>query len=537
MYAKVIPAVRSIRGKDEFVYRVDDSIDLKVGSVVLIPWRKDRILGVIWECDLPKPSFNTKDIIEVIDIALSDSYMAWIAWFASFYFVSKSHVIKMALPSLLKRKLKENPPKKKDLPKLAVQKNRVPEIQAALTRVIDMTGKKYVLQYSNVEEVMAVVGGLLKKNNSVTILIAEDIEVESWVNALSFYAPIIVSSKLNKTALNKAWRSIIGSKNRLYIGTKRLSLLPLEKMDYVIIIDPEKPSHKQWDLNPRYWVPRVVAHQVENTDARILHLTQSPTVEDYIACDVDIQLSTSLNPPNTVLIDMSSERFEDGQALLSRTVLDNCENAAAPFLWFNRKGSETFFICATCDEWIGDVSAKQCNKCKGINLTKRGQGTKALRELLQVKFPNRQIIEITKDASVQDINYSIQPILIGTQYAENIIDWSKIDYTVVVSIDNILSQPDFGICERTLHKLVHLRNRAKKLYIQTYVPQHTVFQALLENVSTKWYEEEIKSRQAFKQPPFGFRAVLINTQTKEEKVITAMKDLPDDPDWIVDREL
>lgn len=541
MYVTVVPAVRSIRGKDEFVYSVPDDVSVSFGQVIEIPWRSQIVPGIVWKCSVKKPTFQTKTIHTATEIILPQSYLNWITWLSTFYYVSKSHVAKMVLPDIPHRSRSVVVDEKHESPKVVVSKDRIQTIRAAITLLTNTTEHIQTLLYARLAESVAVIRGLLSTTDqTVAIVVAEEYQIALWAAALQKWSPVIVHSRLSKNAMYSAWVSACTTPSRIYIGTKRLSLFPLHQFDKIIVIDPENQSHKQWDLNPRYSVPRVIEAQLHDQHLKtdLVFFSQSPTVE-YTASDqpIQTQLISGLSDPAVTLIDMTSERFEYDQTLLSRSVIERCGINRTLFLWLNKKGSGSFLVCKTCDELLSDISVLHCPKCHGIDLVKRGLGTTSLTALLRKQFPNRTIIELTKDTGAAVISYDDKPIIIGTTYAETLIDWQRVDSVVVVSIDNVLSQPEFRSAETTLHNLVHLRNVTKNLIIQTYAPNHAVFRALSSYYPAWWYHEEVQRRKEFSLPPFGSRIWLRNTETGEEKIIQTTKDIPTETTWIVDREL
>lgn len=541
MYVTVVPAVRSIRGKDEFVYSVPNDVSVSLGQVIEIPWRSQIVPGIVWESSVKKPAFQTKNIHTVTEIILPQSYLHWITWLSTYYYVSKSHVAKIILPDIPHRSRSVGSDEKYVSRKVVISKERIQNIRDAILLLTNTTECIHTLLYARVAESMAVVRGLLSTTDqTLAIIVAEEYQIALWAAALQKWSPVIIHSRLSKNAMYSAWKSACTKPLRVYIGTKRLSLFPLHQFDKIIVIDPENQSHKQWDLNPRYSVPRVIEAQLQEPHQKtgLVFFSQSPTVE-YIASDqpVQTQLISGLPDPAVTLIDMTSERFEYDQTLLSRSVIERCNLNQTFFLWLNKKGSGSFLVCKTCDELLPDISVLHCPKCHGIDLVKRGLGTTSLTALLRKQFPNRTIVELTKDTGTAVISYDDNPIIVGTTYAETQLDWQRVDTVIVVSIDNVLSQPEFRSAETTLHNLVHLRNATKNLIIQTYAPNHAVFRALSSYYPEWWYHEEIQRRKEFLLPPFGSRIWLRNTETGEEKIILTIKDIPTETTWIVDREL
>lgn len=541
MYVTVVPAVRSIRGKDEFVYFVPSDINVSLGQVVEIPWRSQIVPGIVWECSVKKPAFQTKNIDITTEIILPKSYLNWMIWLSTYYYISKSHVAKMVLPEIPHRSRSVARDEKYASRKVVISKDRIQNIRDAISLLTNTTERVQTLLYARVAESMAVVRGLLSTTvQTLAIIVGEEYQIADWAAALQKWSPVIIHSRLSKNAMYSHWISACTKPPRVYIGTKRLSVFPLHKFDKIIVIDPENQSHKQWDLNPRYSVSRVIEAQLQDPHLKtnLIFFSQSPTVEN-IASDqlVQTQLISGLPDPAVTLIDMTSERFEYDQTLLSRSVLERCNTDETIFLWMNKKGSGSFLVCKTCDELLPDISVLHCPKCHGIDLVKRGLGTTSLTALLRKQFPNRIIIELTKDTGAAVISYDDNPIIVGTTYAETQLDWQRVDSVVVVSIDNVLSQPEFRSAETTLHNLVHLRNSTKNLIIQTYAPNHAVFRALSSYYPEGWYRQEVQRRKEFSLPPFGYRIWLRNTETKEEKIVQTITDIPTESTWIIDREL
>lgn len=538
MYVTVIPAVRSIRGKDEFIYAVPSDTVPQVGQIVEIPWRSQIVPGIIWKTNVPKPKFPTKDISAYTDQMLPESYVRWIEWFSEYYYIAKSHVAKMIIPERPRRSgtVQIDP-----LPRhtIAVSKDRVPVIQDVVTQLVSTTETIQTILYARSTEAVAVVRGVLRSTKQrIAIIVAEEHELEQWAAALYQLNPVMIHSRLGKHAMYNAWHGALTNSARVYIGTKRLSVFPLQQFDTVIVIDPENKAHKQWDLNPRYSVPRVVQAQLKDTKTKLVFFTQSPPVELIaMGTPVNTLLCNDLVVPAVTLIDMTSERFDYNQSLLSRSAWQRCAQDATIFLWLNKKGSGSFLICKTCDELLADIHTTRCSKCRGIDLVKRGLGTTSLTSLLRKQFPERHVIELTKDTGNVHIPYDAHPIIVGTIYAEQQLEWKRVDTIIVVSIDHMLSQPEFRASEVALQTLVHLRNTSQCLYIQTYAPNHLVFRALAVYYPQDWYTQEINNRQEFFIPPFGTRVWIRNTETNEERILHSLDDIPTAAEWIIDREL
>ncbi|MDP3970756.1 MAG: hypothetical protein Q8P90_03575 [bacterium] len=539
MFLEVVPVIRSIRGKDTFTYSGSDSNGYRIGDVVWIPWRNKTILGVVWKITSSKPSFPTKEVISVTEFSLSPEFIKFIEWFAQYYHVAKSHVLKISLPDFPKRKAKEkiNQHKKENGEAFSiVRKNKIKSI---ISKYLDNPKSGTTFLYQRQDDVLSSIKELLIQCSGRTaIIVSEDIFAQYLCLVFDEHNPRIVTSGLGKNVLYNSWKKVFDKSEKLVlIGTKRLSLFPLTDFEQVIVIDPEDKFHKQWDMNPRYHVFRVAKKILELSSGNTIFFSQSPTIEQFKDKQVITEFIDEQEDPDVILVDVSSRQYDEFFGLLSESVKQGCDDSSVPFLWYNQKGSGSFFVCGNCKNLIKGIDQKKCSNCGSFDLQVRGHGTESLVKALRNAYPNRPIIEITKDNELANIDYKQHPIIVGTSYAFKVLDWSKIDYTAVIMIDHLIAMPNFRSEENVLHDLIKLRNYTNSLVVQTNVPEHRLFRALKEIFPIKWYSEIDVERQQLKLPPYGERILLRNKSTKETKVVYSDKDLPINSDWIIDREL
>lgn len=541
MYVSVIPAIHSIRGVDAFTYAVSDEHVLQRGTIVWIPWRNRKIIGLIWEVNIAKPNFAVKMITKDTPIVLPEKYCQFIAWFAEYYHISLSYTVKIIVPTILQRRttVASFLSLADAVDSLRVSKKILPSIQKITQQLTGPLSQPHTILYRTLSEPMSIVVGLLKQTTQRLAIIVPE-EYLAIILARVFQKitlPIVVSSHLNGTQLFQAWQAMLQQTHRLFIGTKRLSLFPLTQVDSIILLDPEDAAQKQWDKNPRYHTSTVTEYFCKQNGSKLIRFSQSPAVTQIHSDVIVSDLVADISPPSTTIIDLNNSYDSTYHGLLSPSLLAECEQTKTIFLWLNKKGAGKLLYCLDCHSIETDVQRTDCGQCKGTRLVKRGHGTTSLVQALRRALPQRTIYECTKDQGTPKINYTTKPIIVATNYALPFIQWQRIEYTGVISIDYILAEPHFRATERALHQLVKLRNFTGQLAVQTYAPEHPVWLALKQYYPKIWYENELHQRQQQHLPPFGSFITAIHKITKQAEPITTFDSpLWRDSNYMIDRE-
>jgi primosomal protein N' (replication factor Y) len=108
MIAKVAPAVKLPRSTWDFDYLIEDDLEIHRGSLVEIPWRGKKVVGVVLETveqsDIPqsklKPIFGL-----LTEDRLPEDVMKALEWAAERYLSSPGLLAKRFLPTPPKRRL------------------------------------------------------------------------------------------------------------------------------------------------------------------------------------------------------------------------------------------------------------------------------------------------------------------------------------------------------------------------------------------------------------------------------------------------
>ena len=159
----------------------------------------------------------------------------------------------------------------------------------------------------------------------------------------------------------------------------------------------------------------------------------------------------------------------------------------------------------------------QCPQCKDTQLTTQGFGTEQVEDEVRVLFPELRVARLDLDTSrsvkaFDSIIGAFQngeiDILIGTQMVTKGIDFENIGLVGILNADNLLYHPDFRATERAYQMLVQVSGRTSrrteqgKVLIQTYQPEHPIFQQIVKNDYKAFFSQDMLDRHAFHYPPY-----------------------------------
>lgn len=171
---------------------------------------------------------------------------------------------------------------------------------------------------------------------------------------------------------------------------------------------------------------------------------------------------------------------------------------------------ENYFLCHHCGR--RETAAIRCQNCFSWKLRPLGIGSEGVASELAVKFPSATIIRLDKDsaASAKTLARGISlfentpgAILIGSE--RTLLSLRQtFQNSCVVSLDSLLSLPDFRINEKVFSILTALRELSEKTFlIQTRRPEYQVISFALKGDIAAFIKDEIKRRQQFFYPPWS----------------------------------
>lgn len=205
-----------------------------------------------------------------------------------------------------------------------------------------------------------------------------------------------------------------------------------------------------------------------------------------------------------------------------------CQNCGAPVV-LHRRGEANVYVCHACG--AHRESATTCSYCGSWKLVPLGIGTEEIYRRALALFPQVNIEILDKDhastdSKAREIVKRFKEkggILIGTELAFYHLD--KVPYSAIVSIDSLLSIPDFGINERIFYIVSRMREVTG---IESLIQTRNIGKQILAWASLgsaiDFYQNEIEDRKMLLYPPFSiFIKIVVPKGTHHDELAKLKK--------------
>ena len=252
---------------------------------------------------------------------------------------------------------------------------------------------------------------------------------------------------------------------------------------------------------------------------------------------------------------------------LLEAIMQRIAQGEQSLLFLNRRGYAPVLHCADCD-WKSECPhcsayrvfhkidrtlrchhcgfaehvPRACPACGNPDIAPLGRGTERLEEhlaelLRDVRRPNStsqpglagkpvRIARIDADstrlkgalqAQLAQVHAGEVDVLVGTQMIAKGHDFRRITLVAAIQADSALFSSDFRAPERLFGLLMQAAGRAgrdaaisggSEMWLQTFHPQHALFEALKHHDYPGFAAQQLKERQQAGMPPFSFQALL-----------------------------
>jgi primosomal protein N' (replication factor Y) len=263
--------------------------------------------------------------------------------------------------------------------------------------------------------------------------------------------------------------------------------------------------------------------------------------------------------PDMHVIDLKKNPPQRGHFLappLQQALQQTLAAGEQSLLFLNRRGYAPLTLCRTCGyrfqcpsctAWLVEHRSHtrmQCHHCgfsqplphqcpqchEEESLASCGPGVERIQEEVQNLLPEARTLVLASDVitSPKMINDAVRQVedhkvdvIIGTQIIAKGHHFPSLTCVGVVDADLGLSGGDLRAGERTfqiLHQVSGRAGRGEKpgrVYLQTYMPEQPVMQALAANDRDRFIDAETREREKGGMPPFGRLAALILSCTDE----------------------
>lgn len=399
---------------------------------------------------------------------------------------------------------------------------------------------------------------------SLTKQIIQRLE-KKYGKELGFY-----HQKLTDFERVEVWRKVSSNEVKILIGTRNALFLPYQNLGLIVIDEEHDSLYKPREVSPYFNAKDAAMVLAKIYDAKVILGSATPAVETYFAAMNerlkyvhlkgrfgDVQL------PEYELIDnKEAQNAKQTVGNFSLHLIDEIrkelEAKKQTMILHNRRGYANVIECESCGyvnycsncdvvmtyhkysnemkcHYCGQKATKPkiCPKCHSENLHERGVGVEQIHEEISKIFPDAEIDRMDIDSMRKKFAYEKlyekiengeTDILVGTQMISKGLDFDDIELVAIPKADNLMYVQDFRAEERAYQLITQVSGRAGrvsgkgKVLIQTFNPNHAVFQLIKENEISKIYEHFLSERKKFLYPPFVKLILIEMKHRREEKV-------------------
>lgn len=396
---------------------------------------------------------------------------------------------------------------------------------------------------------------------SLTKQITQRLE-KKYGRLLGFY-----HQKLTDFERVEVWRRVRQNDIKILIATRNALFLPFQNLGLIIVDEEHDSAYRPREVSP-YFNAKDAALVLGNFyGAGVILGSATPSVESYYAARKEKMKYIFLNERfgNVNLPEYELINFKEAQESkkvsgnFSLHLIDEIKKTLAEknqiIILHNRRGYANVVECETCGyvnycsncdvvmtyhkaanemkcHYCGQKASKPrtCPKCYSENLNERGVGVEQIHEEVSRLFPDNEVDRMDVDSMRKKFAYEKlyekieereTDIVVGTQMISKGLDFDHIELVAIPKADSLLYVQDFRAEERAYQLITQVSGRAGrvsgkgKILIQTYNPEHSVFQLIKMNNPAKIYKYILTERQKFHYPPFT-KLIMIELKHRRE---------------------
>jgi primosomal protein N' (replication factor Y) len=539
---------------------------IKAGSRVLAPFRRGKKVGIvqstqhrIQNSDLKKIKLKSIDSVLDDEPLVPEKLLKLIQWVGQYYMSASGLALKNAVPSAFFTGKKagksrivydEEIKEAKALDLTAEQINALSEINSTDKGVFLLHG---VTGSGKTEIYIRAIKALppdreaivLVPEIAITAQMIDRFRVNFGDSVVFYHSGLSIGERITQ------WRKMRDGEVKVVIGVRSAVFAPFNNLGLIVIDEEQEASYKQFE-GLRYNARDTALARAQLEGIKIILGSATPSMEAYYNAKngkiryLELTKRIEQRPlPGVDIIDMTKEEkqtFSLSNKLLN-ALKENLGNNYQSLIMLNRRGYSPFFMCTDCGHtykcpacsitliyhkdtntlnchYCGSYLNPQemCPTCKGTRIKYLGTGTQRTEEEICSLMPGLAFKRMDKDTTQKKLShYRIIKqmeekkidVLLGTQMVAKGHDFPNVTLSAVISADIALNMPDFRSAERALQLFTQLAGRAGRgevpgrAYIQTYEPEHYVFDYVRGHDYKGFYEKEIELRKELSYPPFS----------------------------------
>lgn len=369
---------------------------------------------------------------------------------------------------------------------------------------------------------------------------------------------VVLHSALAPRERLARWRAAARGEADVVVGTRLAAFTPLPRLGLVVIDEEHDGSYKQ-EEGLRYHARDVLVWRARRRGVPVVLGSATPVLETlhnarrgrYSMLRLPDRAAGAL--PTIRLIDLRQaprgrHRPPGPSAPLLAALAAQLARGEQSLVLLNRRGYAPVVRCNACG-WVAGCdrcSARmvlhrrahalrchhcgreapppvRCPDCGNADLATVGLGGERLEDTLAAHLPGARLLRVDRDtmrnpgdwsAARQRVQAGEVDVLLGTQMLAKGHDFPGLTLVGVVDADSLLYSSDFRAPERLFSLLTQVAGRAGRgerpgqVLIETAVPEHPLFAALVAHDFDTFAAELLDERQRLGLPPWGSQAIL-----------------------------
>lgn len=472
-----------------------------------------------------------------------------------------AHTTPKLLEGMLEQGLLEAAPQQDDAQPMRMELS--PEQQTAADALRQRLGKGFsvnvldgVTGSGKTEVYFDTIAATIAAGKQALVLLPEIALALPWVERFHKRfgeAPVVWHSGLTPAQRKAAWQRMFHGQAKLVVGARSALFLPHRNLGLIVVDEEHEQSYKQED-GVHYHARDMAVARAHHEKIPVMLVTATPSLETVHNIEqgryAHVKLTTryaAAQMPEVKLIDMREHKLPSGQFLsepMRRELIKTLGAGHQALFFVNRRGYAPLTLCQTCGHRIAcpqcstwlvmhrkhprlqchhcGYSAQLPNTCPNCEqeetLKPFGPGAERIAEEIKTLMPDARIGMMTSDhvttpAQIRTLIEAITEkkidVMIGTQMIAKGHHFPHLAMVGVIDGDMGLAGSDFRASERTFQLLHQVAGRAGRehtkgeVFIQTFMPEHPVMQALMRLDRDGLLAAEVAERESAGWPPFG----------------------------------
>ncbi|MDF2366420.1 primosomal protein N' [Sneathiella sp.] len=422
------------------------------------------------------------------------------------------------------------------------------------------------------------IAACLKEGRQALVLLPEIALTAQWLSRFEdrFGAqPVEWHSDLSQSIRRRNWRAVIEGRADIVVGARSALFLPFAKLGLIVVDEEHETSFKQ-DEGVPYNARDMAVVRGKIGGCPVVLASATPSLESLINARSGkyehLQLPSRYGGaalPDVNIIDLKQHKLGSQRWIsdpLREAMEETLSKGQQVMLFLNRRGYAPLTLCDTCGHrlqcphcsaWLVEHRLmkrlqchhcgfttglpKSCSECGAEDSFKAcGPGIERLVEEAEALFPGRRIAMMASDTIsspraaaefVAAMDRGEIEILIGTQIVAKGYHFPNLTLVGIVDADLGLAGGDLRAAERTYQLLSQVTGRAGresiagKVYLQSYLPEHPVIEAIARQEGEAFFKLEAEGRESAGMPPYGRLAALILSSANAESVASFATEL------------